>query len=172
MPRSTPATHFQHAELGRALRWLREQRAGLTRGGAVERSEGAISEAYLRKLENGERQALARDKLDVLLGLYGSSVPELEALLAAEPWAGAPAGRAWKPSRATPDPAAYREAASGALADLTDAGTWSTAVEDPAAALRIRGQATELVEHFVRLSAAERAELLETVRAKRYGEPS
>lgn len=168
MPRPTPVTHFQHPELGLALRWLREQRAGLTRAEVAERS-GAISQAYLRKLEVGERQALGRDKLELLLDVFGSSEAELEAILASSPWEGLPRDRTWKPVAGTPDPSAYRAAAADALADIADAGTWSTAVEDPAAATHIRGQATELVEHFVRLSAAERAEVLSAVRAKRYG---
>ncbi|RYZ15418.1 MAG: XRE family transcriptional regulator [Myxococcaceae bacterium] len=172
MPRSTAATHFQHSHLGSALRWLREHRASLTRAQAVEGCGRAVSEPYLRKIENGERNTMARDKLNSLLTLYGSSEPELEALLAAESWQGPQSDRAWKPSKTTPAPSAYRAAAAGALADLTDAGTWSTTVDNPAVARRVRGQATELVEHFVRLSAPDREELLDAVRAKRYGDTS
>lgn len=168
MPRSSQTNHYTHENLGKVLRWLREQRKGMTRKAISEAIAGSdgVSVAYLRKLEIGERNTISRDKLATLLVAYGSTVEELEALLVSEPWQGRHETQGWKPTAATPEPAAYRQAAAQALS--SHSGTWSTAVQDPTQAQLIQGQATELVEHFVRLSAAERAQMLDEIRRRRF----
>jgi transcriptional regulator with XRE-family HTH domain len=151
---------YRRPGLGEALAWLRD-RARLTQRAAAEAA--GLSRIYLQKLEAGERSP-SIDKLDALLETLGSGREELEGLLAARPWASAPA-RLRVRSRAPATPAAYVAAAEAAL----DEGPWSSPVElaeDDSA--RAAGELTELRDHYLNLSPERRRSLLEQARRLRY----
>jgi transcriptional regulator with XRE-family HTH domain len=157
-----PREAYRRAGLGDALAWLRD-RARLTQRSVAE--VAGVSRIYLQKLEGGERSP-SLDTLESLLEALGSDREELEALLAARPWASAPP-RPRVRSRARARPEEYARAAESALA----AAAWSSpiAVEaSPAAAPVTVGELAELRDHFLNLPRAGQEALLAEARRLRY----
>ena len=149
---------YRRPELGHALAWLRD-RARLTQRGAAEAAE--VSRIYLQKLEGGERSPSV-DKLEAVLSALGSDLDELEALLAARPWASAPDRRAVR-SRVRARPEDYVRAAEAALAPAQ----WSSPVTAAPSPLTA-GELAELRDHFVNLPRRDQEALLEEARRRRY----
>jgi transcriptional regulator with XRE-family HTH domain len=155
-----PREVYRRPELGEALAWLRD-RARLTQRGAAEAAR--MSRIYLQKLEGGERSP-SIDKLDALLAALGSSRDELEALLAARPWANAPPRQAVR-ARVRARPEAYVQAAEAALAPAM----WSSPIAaEPAPAPLTAGELAELRDHFLNLPRPDQEALLEEARRRRY----
>ena len=150
---------YRRPELGQALAWLRD-RARLTQRAAA-RAAG-VSRIYVQKLEAGERSP-SLDTLDVLLVAVGSDRDELEALLAARPWASAPS-RPTVRSRARARPDEYVRAAEAALAPAA----WSSAIA-AAPPIATVGELAELRDHFLNLPRRDQEALLEEARRRRYG---
>jgi len=151
---------YRRPELGEALAWLRD-RARLTQRRAAEAA--GLSRIYLQKLEAGERWP-SLGRLDSLLAALGSDRGELEALLAARPWATAPPRQAVR-SRVRARPEEYLRAAETALAPAP----WSSpvAVEAIPAPFTV-GELAELRDHFLNLPRADQEALLDEARRRRY----
>lgn len=115
-------------EIGLALAWLRA-RSYLTQKEVVEGAASAgetISDVYYQMIETGKRKPSA-PKLSALVQALGSDREELEGLVAARVWEGAPRG-GYRFSR-RPRPEVYGRAAMEALADVNGSGQWSSPVE-------------------------------------------
>jgi transcriptional regulator with XRE-family HTH domain len=151
---------YRRPELGEALAWLRD-RARLTQRAAAEAA--GLSRIYLQKLEAGERSPTL-DTLDALLETLGSERDELEALLAARPWAAAPPRRAVR-SRARARPEEYVRAAEAALGSTQWSSPVATAPASPPATV---GELAELRDHYLNLSRTDQEALLQEARRRRY----
>lgn len=125
MPRSRER-ELSQPEIGLALSWLRA-RSYLTQKEVVAATAAAgetISEVYYQMIETGKRKPSA-PKLAAIVQALGSDRDELEGLVAARVWEGAPRGG----YRFRPQPEAYGRAAKEALADVNGSGRWSSPVE-------------------------------------------
>lgn len=153
-----PREAYRRPGLGEAVAWLRD-RARLTQRAAAEAA--GLSRIYLQKIEAGERFP-SPGRLDALLGALGSNRDELEALLAARPWAAAPARRVVR-SRARAKPEEFVRAGEAVLAGAP----WSSPITVEAAPA-VAGELAELRDHYLNLPPAEQQALLEEARRRRY----
>ncbi len=155
-----------HPGLPDALRWLRHE-ARLTQAQAA---QGAgLSVIYYKQLELGHRRPSA-EALERVAAALGSSRGGLAALLARPPWGTTPPPRGGaRPSRNSPRPAAYLEAARASMAARPGAA-WSdpVAAAPPAPAPGVPPEeVAELIDLLTHLAPEDRRAVLEEARRRR-----